>query len=253
VSYMEPQHEKEDPVIPIVKLDSKRHDVESKKSLHSYDKNTKEILSWVKKEVSSYGLVVNDTSSFSNGEILLALTHRLSPASLDYQKFDKSDPISTLTSVFIIAEEQGIPMFLQPAEVVGNKDPRALLMYLSLFKIKMEESNKPPMQSIKNDIGILTQLITDCNTTVVAAQEQLTTNTAKMRALEKIPSTYQEEIDYYKQRATLMDKQVKHCFKLVEDLDQKNELLFEENKILNEKVNTLKNSLNEEQFIRKKS
>jgi hypothetical protein len=51
-----------------------------------------------------------------------------------------------------------------------------------------------------------------------------------------VPNSYGEEIEYYRQRAHVMDEQVKHCFKLVEDLDQKNDLLSDENKILNEKL-----------------
>jgi hypothetical protein len=51
-----------------------------------------------------------------------------------------------MTTIFLLAEEHGVPAFLQPAEVVSLKDPRALMMYLSLFRVKMEETNKPPLQ-----------------------------------------------------------------------------------------------------------
>jgi len=246
--------EKTDDVqIPIVKVkfdSSKEH-----KSLHGYEKNTKEIINWALKEVTTYGLTVSDLSCFSTGEVILALVHRLSPSIIDYNGFDKTDPVSTLTTAFLLAEgELKIPIFLTPAEVIGNKDPRALLMYLNLFKVKMEESNRPPLQIIKNELGQLTQMVTDCASTVNYAHEQLLLNCSRLNCLEKLPTNYPgEEIEYFKQRATLMDEQVKHCFKIVEDLELKNDLLFEENKILNEKINALKYSLNEEQFGKKKA
>jgi len=181
------------------------------------------------------------------------LVHRLSPSLIDFHKFDKSDPIATMTTAFILAEELKIPSFLTPNEVVKNKDPRALLMYLTLFKIKIEESNKPPLQKIKNEIGCLTQMVTDCAFDVNYTQDQLELHCAKLQLIERLPNSYTEEIDYFKQRAGLMDEQVKQCFKIIDDLDLKNDLLFEENKILNEKVNNLKYALNEEQFSRKKA
>jgi len=227
--------------------------ISSKQPLYVYEQNIDEILRWVNQEISCYELVVKDLSSFVSGEVLLALVHRLSPSLFDYGKFDKTDPISTMATTFLLAKEVGIPIFLKPDEVYYQKDLRALLMYITLLKIKIEENNRPPIQVIKNEIGQLVQLVADSVNNVNQTQDQFVATCSKLNTLERIPGNYQEEIEYFQQRANLMDEVVKQSFKVIEDLDQKNDRLYEENKLLNEKINLLKFSVIEEQFSRKKA
>jgi len=236
-------------VIPTVKFHMKQH--EQKHT--GFEKSVKELLNWVNKELISYGCAATDLSSFASGELLLALVHRCSPTLFDYKNYSKVDAASVLANTFSMAEELGIPAFLSVNEVIANKDPRALVMYISLFKIKIEDGNKQPIQSIKYDLGNLAQLITDCATTVSNVQDQFQLSCSKLVLSGKPTASNQEELEYYKQRTQIMNEMVNEAFKMIESLEIKNELLYEENRLLNEKLTALRAVIAEEQYQRKKA
>lgn len=100
--------------LPMVKLDGKRQHDEARKSLHSYEKHTKDLLAWVNREVAPYGLAVNDLNgyvlpailaelicSFASGVVFVALLHRLAPSAVDFHNFDKVRLLRLLPSHLI--------------------------------------------------------------------------------------------------------------------------------------------------------
>jgi len=214
---------------------------------------TDSILAWVQSQVHSYDISITGTQSFALGIPFLALVHKLDPSALNYEKFDKSNPIKTLNTVFEIAESAlGIPNLLDPKEVAENRDPRALLLYLSLFQFKYRELEKSISFPVQQNVNKLHNLVTECVDAVSQMNEKFNRDCAVLTSFEGDSKNVHDERVYFGNRAKLMEGMIEEAIAMVDSLDQRNDLLAEENLLLQEQVNILNTTLDQEKTQRQR-
>jgi hypothetical protein len=145
----------------------------------------------------------------------------------------KTIPAKTLSAVFKLAEEVlGIPNVLQPTEFLQNSDPRAILMYITMFKLKFDVD---PAQAVHQQIRQLSRLVLECTDGVQSATGQFNNDCVKLRSMISTVDVGEKE-KFFEERSTLMDSMVREALDMVEDLEERNGLLARENKILNEQL-----------------
>eukprot|EP01126_Amoeba_proteus_P035537 TRINITY_DN3589_c0_g1_i11.p1 TRINITY_DN3589_c0_g1~~TRINITY_DN3589_c0_g1_i11.p1 ORF type:complete len:188 (-),score=38.31 TRINITY_DN3589_c0_g1_i11:138-701(-) len=142
----------------------------------------------------------------------------------------------------------GIPNLLQPQEVIHNSDPRSLLLYLSIFKTKFDSMNSSHLQ-VRRQIHELTKLVLDCTAGFESTSEQFSYDCMKLQDLLSTVDRGEKE-KYFMERSTLMDKMVKEALEMMEDLDERNNLLAKENKLLSDQLAIAKANCVEEKSKR---
>eukprot|EP01127_Copromyxa_protea_P020480 TRINITY_DN6869_c0_g1_i1.p1 TRINITY_DN6869_c0_g1~~TRINITY_DN6869_c0_g1_i1.p1 ORF type:complete len:242 (-),score=52.56 TRINITY_DN6869_c0_g1_i1:260-985(-) len=185
----------------------------------STKKKNDELVSWARTQVSTLGLEVKDMNSFANGEVLLGLLHKVDPVRVNFKKFDKTNTLKTLSTVFKLAEEiLGIPNLIQPTEFLQNTDPRAIMMYISMFKMKIDADH---MSTTQAQIESLSKLVLECASDVEDATEQFSSDCTKLRSLAATVDVGEKE-QYFAKRVTLMDSMIREALDMVEDLEERN-------------------------------
>ncbi|ELP92925.1 alpha-actinin, non-muscular, putative [Entamoeba invadens IP1] len=110
------------------------------------------LLEWVKKVTTGYGLEVTSfKSSFSDGEVFLALAHFISNKSFDFEEFKEKPTEEILDKAFTVAQENGIPRVLEITDVTDHiLEARGYEMYVSLFH--NEYSKRQQIEALKGNV-----------------------------------------------------------------------------------------------------
>lgn len=145
----------------------------------------------------------------------------------------------------------GIPSLLQPYEFLQNTDPRAVLMYISMFKMKVEAD---PLRTTQNQVQQLSKLLLECADGVTSATDQFSHDCTKLRSMLSSVDVGEKE-KYFEKRVTLMENMIREALDMVEDLDERNNLLAKENKLLTEQLTvclhiTTFNNISSDQYQR---
>jgi cortexillin 1/2 len=187
------------------------------------DKSSEEgLLLWVKKTTEGYDGVniENYRNSFRSGNAFLALCDAFieNPEVFDYNKFDRSDPNTTLAKAYELAEAHlGIPKLLDPEETSsGEVDERSLVLYISLYFHAF-----------------------------VARQQQRAIAEDKNR-LEQELGGLKGSLQERAQKAEELNRENQKLKQELEQLKQENAELREKNTYLEEKVEVLKQLLEQE-------
>jgi filamin len=103
-----------------------------------------ELLSWVSQQLEGYqdAKASDFTKSWKTGRLLANLIHSLAPKHVKAKiNLDEEDPITLVTDVIRIAEEElGIPMIVDPEDIINNPEELSMMTYISYFRdYSMEE------------------------------------------------------------------------------------------------------------------
>jgi Ca2+-binding EF-hand superfamily protein len=108
-------------------------------------KNPKaELLQWMSEmmqSIDSNFTITDFTTSWTDGKLLASLVRSLAPKSVKSQiNLDEPDPLKlTQTAIKIAEEELGIPMIIEPVDVVNNPEELSMMTYISYFRDYMLE------------------------------------------------------------------------------------------------------------------
>jgi cortexillin 1/2 len=191
------------------------------------DKSSEEgLLLWVKNTTSSYKNVHVEKwkTSFNDGLTFLALVHAFNPnhAPFDFNSFDPSDAKTNLQTAFDAAEKtMGIPKLLEVEDFIdGQVDERSLVLYTSLF-----------FHAFNNSVD---------REAIEAEQRR---RTAELEVERERKTRLLEENDKLRVRVTELEEQLKG---IVVERDE----FKEKDKYLEEKVDVMKQLLEQEQSER---
>lgn len=103
-----------------------------------------ELLSWISEQLQlgTDEKVTDFTNSWKDGKLLARLLYNLAPKHIKAKfNMDEEDPIKLLTQIITIAEEEmGIPMIVDPEDIINHPEELSMMTYISYFRdYSMEE------------------------------------------------------------------------------------------------------------------
>lgn len=103
-----------------------------------------ELLNWMSDMLESFtgGQKISDfTKSWQDGKLLSSLVYSLVPKSVKAKmNLNETDPLTlTETAIRIAEEELGIPMIVDPVDVVNNPEELSMMTYFSYFRDYVNE------------------------------------------------------------------------------------------------------------------
>jgi len=162
-------------------------------------------------------------------------------AKIDPIDFLQPDRKRTLETVFELAEQHlNIPHLLDAEAVLAEEAPVPLLLYISLFRSKLEQMNakKNPVVTVRAELQQLKKLVLEESYNLSSIKTEFDEECLKLVALAN-PDEFKAEREYYQRRAEVMDKMLLESRHLNADLEQQNQKLREANTILTEKAKQL--------------
>jgi len=212
------------------------------------------ILNWVRNEIREYdGIVINGVHSFVTGEPFLALLNKFDPTLVDVNCIQLSDPEATLSLVFSLAASSALcmPNLLEPKDVMSNRDPQSLLLYLELWRHKVEKFREHPVEKVRKEVAMLINLVEE-NSAKFQGKSAEFDEACTVLWASSHNEALKEERMYLDQRAKVMDDMLYEISRSIDTLEMKNSHLEEENRNLMEKLEKYERELHHEEGLRKR-
>jgi len=187
------------------------------------------------------------------GEPFLALLHKFDPSLVDYYQFDKSDPESTLLTVFSLAASSALrmPNLLDPKDVVSNRDPQSLLLYLELWRHKIEQFRGHPAQKVRNEAMVVMNLVSKFSSDFELKNSDFEEACTVLWA-SAFKEALKEERQYLDQRSKVMDDMMYETLNVIESLENKIMQLEDDNIRLAERLVESERLLRKEEIMKKR-
>jgi len=220
------------------------------------EETEKELLIWFSSELKQYHSFLGSTcdfTSFSSGDPFLALLHKHNPSLVDLETFDRSDRIKTLTTVFELAEQHlNVANLLDPYAVANNLGHRQLLLYLTIWREKTEQSEikaEQQQQILQNELQKLFNVMDDAAYNVDILNAAFEERCGQLRS--NIHTADRERL-FDEESTKLFDELMEQAMETLVALETKHELLLKKNLLLNEKFGIVRECKILEENARKK-
>lgn len=208
------------------------------------------LISWAKEMLDNNpNYNIQSINDFNDGVILLAILHKYDPTLIDFENFDKSNPVNNLETLFNIVEEKfNISNIFDPNLIINGANPSGLTLYISMMKKKMEMKNNTPNH---NYIDELKLSLNQFKKFIQTNKEKIESDNKEVEALSCNDELYESK-NKLKEKCKESENQIEKCMNFICQLDLQNKALREQNIFLQQKLSAIED-INKHDQQRKES